>query len=189
MRAVIVGALTFLVLLAVFTAGCTNKVPTSSPNSSSSSSSTAPSLGTLDASAFSKQLLSVQPDITIVKPFEKSVNEQGHIVFSGVVRSSDDTNAANDTTVTFEVCKDASDANQTYVMSINNAKQAGYATGGDTNNNDINVSTEWIGYKELPGENGYARAIDITLGPIDAPFDDYGIGHYVETLAYTTPTS
>ena len=189
MRAIIAGVLTLSILLAIFTAGCTSKVPTSSSNSSSVSSPVTPPPNNLDASEFSKQLLSVQPDITIVKPFEKSVNEQGHIVFSGVVRSSDDTNAANDTTVTFEVCKDASDANQTYVMSINNAKQAGYATGGDTNNNDINVSTEWIGYKDLPGENGYARAIDITLGPIDAPFDDYGIGHYVETLAYTTPTS
>ncbi len=189
MRATIVGVLTFSLLLAVFTAGCASPFPTSSSNSSSLSSSSVSSPGALDAGEFSKQLLRIQPDTTIVKPFEKSVNERGHIVFSGVVRSSDDANAANDTAVMFEVCKDANDAKQTYVMSINKSKQAGYVSDSeDANNTDLDLSTEWIGYKDLPGERGYARTIDITLGPVDAPYDDYGVGYYVETLIYTTPT-
>ncbi|MGB8311661.1 MAG: hypothetical protein WCE81_07340 [Halobacteriota archaeon] len=186
-----------ILLATVFVAGCTeNTTNTSSPSPVASTATTtrkvtptptpvATSIPT--ASEFTDRWVRSNPNDTLVTPFTKSVNERGHVTFTGVYRYSGPFRDA-DYTSTFELCKDKADAQQTYQQAVNQASLAGYMIDSqDKNKNEGGILDTDIAVMTGHIPSNKALTNGIVIG-CQYP-DDYGIGYYVDTSKFLEPNT
>ena len=179
-----------IVLATAFVAGCTENVtnttspsPTASTAKTTSKASSTPKAtatpaapSTPTASEFTAMWQRNNLNETVVTPFTKSVNERGHVTFTGVTRSHNPFTGDVDSTDTFELCKDKADAQQTYQQLVNQASLRGYLIDSrDENSTAGHIQTN----------KALANTILISW---NFPFVfDYGIGYYVETNKFLAP--
>ncbi|MGZ4848599.1 MAG: hypothetical protein ACXV3D_02995 [Halobacteriota archaeon] len=179
-------ALIMVCAAVVVIAGCvsSNPSPSTSPNTTTKTTTattkqattTPKPTTTLSASEFNARYAKVNPNYTIVTPFVKTTNAAGHAVYSGTVILYRDTN-----TVTFELCADQADAQQTFQKAITTERAKDYV-GVDAN------ATQWVGSKPIP--NNYTEEYSAIVGINDpsTPFStEMGIGYNVETIEGTAP--
>jgi len=123
----------------------------------------------------------INPNDAIVKAFTKSVNERGHVTFTGVTRT-DYSNV--DKTNIFELCKDKANAQRTYQQLVSQASQSGYHF-DPRDLNTIQNRTFMVGRILAPSSQKVVQSIIIGW---DSP-NDYGIGYYVETTKMLEPNT
>lgn len=165
-KQLLVISMSAIVLATVFVAGCTGGVTnTASP---SPVASTIPS-----ANEFTDRWARDNSNDTVVTPFTKSVNERGHVTFTGLTRGP---YSHGDKTRIFELCKDKADAQRTYQQEVDQASLSGYIIDSRDENNTIGHI-----------QSNEALTNTIIIG-WNSP-DDYGIGYYVEAIKMLAPTT
>jgi len=189
-----------VLLATVFLVGCTEDVTNASNPSSIASTATItrkvtpkPTLvatsmptasefiSTPTAREFTSIYGHINPNDAIVKTFTKSVNERGHVTFTGVTRT-DYSNV--DKTNIFELCKDKANAQQTYQQLVSQASQSGYHF-DPRDLNTIQNRTIVVGCILAPSSQKLVQSIIVGW---DSP-NDYGIGYYVETTKMLAPNT
>jgi len=189
-----------VLLATVFFVGCTEDVTNASNPSSGASTSTitrkvtptptpvatpvpttSEFISIPTATEFTSIYARINPNDAIVKTFTKSVNERGHVTFTGVTRT-DYSNV--DKTNIFELCKDKANAQQTYLQLVSQASQAGYHF-DPRDLNSIQNRTIMVGRILAPSNQKLVQSIIIGW---DSP-NDYGIGYYVETTKMLAPNT
>ena len=182
-----------VVLMTVFVAGCTENVTnTASPSPATSTAKTtskAPSTpkataipaatSTPMASEFTATWERNNPDDILVTPFTKSINERGHVTYTGLTKGL---YSHGDETNIFELCKDKTDAQQTYQQLVQQASLSGYQF-SYKELNTIQDRTTMTGFITAPSSQELVNSIVIGW----APPNDYGIGYYVQTTKRLAP--
>jgi len=189
-----------IVLATVFLVGCTENVTNASNPSSVASTAiitckvtptptpVATSMSTTNefiiiptASEFTSIYGRINPNDAIVKAFTKSVNERGHVTFTGITRTD---YSHVDKTNIFELCWDKANAQQTYQQSVSQASQSGYHF--DLRDlNTIQNRTIMVGRIPAPNSQELVQSIIISW---NSP-NDYGIGYYIETTKMLAPNT
>ena len=188
----LVTSMVTILLAAVFIVGCTENVTNASNPSSVASTAiitckvtptptpVATSMSTTNefiiiptASEFTSIYGRINPNDAIVKAFTKSVNERGHVTFTGITRTD---YSHVDKTNIFELCNDKANAQQTYQQSVSQASQSGYHF-DPRDLNTIQNRTIMVGRILAPNSQELVQSIIICW---NSP-NDYGIGYYVET--------
>ena len=159
-----------IVLATVFVAGCIGGV-TNTTNPSPAASTT-PS-----ANEFTDMWVRSHSNDTLVTPFTKSVNERGHVTFTGVTRGP---YSHGDEPNIFELCKDKADAQQTYQQIVNQTSLSGYMFDSRDLNTLQDKSTV-VGW--IPSNKALEDTIIIGWNPPD----DYGVGYYIQTIKMLSP--
>ena len=177
-----------IVLATVFVAGCTGGItnttstsPTTSTATTTSKVTPTPTPATASiptASEFSNMWVRSHPNDTLVTPFTKSVNERGHVAFTGVTRGP---YSHGDETNIFELCKDKADAQQIYQQLVNQASLSGYMF-DSRDLNTIQDKSTVVGW--IPSNKALEDTIIIGWNPPD----DYGVGYYIQTTKMLSPS-
>lgn len=184
-----------IVLMTVFIAGCTGNVtnttslsPATSTAKTTSKASTTPkataipaATSTPTASEFTATWERNNPDDILVTPFTMSVNERGHVTYTGLTKGL---YSHGDETNIFELCKDEADAQQTYQKLVQQASLSGYHF-GFKELNTIQDRTTVMGFIPAPSSQELVNSIIIAW----APPNDYGIGYYVQTTKRLAPNT
>jgi hypothetical protein len=164
-----------IVITTVFVAGCTRGV-TNTTSPSPTPKSAVISMPT--AKEFTDMWVRSHSNDTLVAPFTKSVNERGHVTFTGVTRGP---YSHGDEPNIFELCKDKEDAQQTYQQIVNQASSSGYMFDSRELNTIQDKSTV-VGW--IPSNKALEDTIIIGW---NSP-DDYGVGYYIQTIKMLSPS-